>query len=257
MMPASRRPRIGVLCSTMTTPSGARRQHVPDAYVRRVEEAGGFPVLFPVADPAVVPEVLALVDGLLLVGGDDVDPAIYGAERPDLCEEFDRERDDFEIALVRAAAERGVPLLGVCRGLQVMNVALGGTLLEDVPALVPGALVHRLDGKDGSHEISVSEGSRLHALLGAAALDVNSHHHQSLARTAGRLAVVARSPDGVVEAAEDAAHPFLLGVQWHPERMATADSTRRLFLGLVRAAAARGAANGRASAAPAGGTGAS
>jgi putative glutamine amidotransferase len=244
-----RRPKIGVLCSTMTTPTGARRQHVPDAYVRRVEEAGGFPILFPVADPAVAPDVLGLVDGLLLVGGDDVDPRLYGAEFPDLCEEIDRARDDFEVALVRAAAEGGVPLLGVCRGLQVMNVALGGTLLEDVPRRVPGALLHRLDGKDGSHAITVTEGSRLHALLGATRLEVNSHHHQALARTAARLAVVAHSPDGVVEAAEDAAHPFFVGVQWHPERMVTADSTRRLFQGLVRAAGGRAAANGRAASA--------
>jgi putative glutamine amidotransferase len=252
--PPGRRPRIGVLCSTMAPKDGGgvRRQNVPDGYVRRVEEAGGFPILFPVADPAVVPDVLALSDGLLLVGGDDVDPAAYGANRPDLCEDVDRARDDFEFAVVRAAAEGGVPLLGICRGLQVMNVALGGTLFEDLPTRVPEAAPHRVSGRDGGHPVTAAAGSRLRALVGAERFDVNSHHHQAVARPAPRLAVVARAPDGVVEAAEDAAHPFFLGVQWHPERMETAESTRRLFLGLVRAARERARGDG-APVAPGGG----
>jgi putative glutamine amidotransferase len=232
------------------TKDGARRQHVPDAYVRRVEEAGGFPILFPTADPAFAPDAVALVDGLLLVGGDDVDPALYGAARPDLCEGVDRERDDFEAAVVREAVSKGVPTLGVCRGLQVMNVALGGTLLEDLPTRVPDAGLHRIP-EEGTHPVRVEAGSRLHALLAAAALETNSHHHQAIDRPAARLAVVARSADGVVEAAEDPAHPFLVGVQWHPERMAGADATARLFRGLVRAASARAAGEARGAATPA------
>ncbi|MFO0933639.1 MAG: gamma-glutamyl-gamma-aminobutyrate hydrolase family protein [Planctomycetota bacterium] len=232
------RPRIGIACSTMDAVDGrgVRRMHVPAPYVARVVEAGGLPLLFPVVDPAFVDDYLGLVDGLLLIGGDDVDPAAYGATpHPDLGP-VDVERDRFEIALTRAAAARDVPTLGVCRGLQVMNVALGGTLLQHLPAEVPDVLVH--GGRyDVCHDLAVVPGSRLARVLGVARTEVNSHHHQAVAMAAPSLVVTGTSSDGVVEAAEDASRRLFLGVQWHPERMEGADSTRRLFATLVEEAA--------------------
>ncbi len=232
------RPRIGIACSTMDEVEGrgVRRHHVPDPYVLRVVEAGGLPVLLPVVDPGLVGELLGLVDGLLVIGGDDVDPAAYDAPPHPQLGPVDPVRDRFEVALVRAAAAGDVPTFGICRGVQVMNVALGGTLIQHVPAEVDGALVH--GGRyDVCHDVAVVPGSRLANLLGTTTVAVNSHHHQAIARPAPSLVVTARSSDGVVEAAEDPTRRLMLGVQWHPERMATADSTRRLFEALVTGAA--------------------
>lgn len=231
------KPRIGVTCSTMSPEEGGGvpRLQVPEAYVRRVEEAGGLPLILPIANPAWACDYLALVDGLLVIGGDDVDPELYGATPHPRLGPVDRTRDDFEIALVRAARRTGLPTFGICRGVQVMNVALGGTLVQHVPEEVPGALVH--GGRaDDAHGIAVTPGSRLADVVGVTAVDVNSHHHQAIAAAAPGFVVTARSPDGVVEAAEIPDLPFFLGVQWHPERMATSESTRRLFRRFVEAA---------------------
>ena len=224
---------------------GVRRFHVPEPYVRRVEEAGGIPLILPVTDPRRAREALSLVHGLLLIGGDDVDPALYGAAcDPDLGP-IDRARDDFEVALARAAADALVPTLGICRGVQLMNVAYGGTLHQHIPTAVPHALSHA--GRyDEAHAVRVVSGSRLHAILDADEISVNSHHHQAVDRPAARLVVAATSRDGVVEAAEDPSHPFLVGVQWHPERMEAADSTRRLFQAFVAAALRAARKDGRA-----------
>jgi len=233
------RPRIGVTCSTMdeTEGRGVRRLQVPEPYVRRVEEAGGLALLLPVTDPARVAEYLGLVDGVLVIGGDDVDPSLYAAAPHPLLGPVDRARDLFEIEVVRRAAQGRVPTFGVCRGVQVMNVALGGTLHQHLPEDVPSVLAHG-GCYDEAHSVTVENGSLLASIVGAGALSVNSHHHQAIERSAPGLRVAARAPDGVVEAAELGGHPFLLGVQWHPERMETTDSTRRLFSAFVEAARA-------------------
>jgi putative glutamine amidotransferase len=244
------KPRIGITCGTMeaTTPGGVRRFHCPEPYVKRVVEAGGFPLLLPTTDPSDAKRYLGLVDGLLLIGGDDVDPALYGEDRhPDLGV-VDRPRDEFESALARLAADGQTPSLGICRGLQLLNVALGGSLFQHVPAQVAGSLDHRGTHADVHHHVAVSPGSRLAKAIGSGSLEVNSFHHQAIARPATRLRVVARSADGVVEGVEDSGHPFLVAVQWHPERMPTADSSRRLFRAFIDAAEARARA-GRAPAA--------
>jgi putative glutamine amidotransferase len=233
------RPRIGVTCSTMdeTEGHGVRRLQVPEPYVRCVEAAGGLALLLPVTDPSRVPEVLPIVDGVLLVGGDDVDPALYGAVPHPRLGPVHRPRDLFEIEVVRQAAAGGVPTLGVCRGVQVMNVALGGTLHQHLPETVPTTLPH--GGRfDEAHPVDVVPASRLAAILGRGPLSVNSHHHQSIERVAPGLAVTATAPDGVVEAAESPGPAFLLGVQWHPERLGSTDATRRLFAAFVAAAEA-------------------
>jgi putative glutamine amidotransferase len=230
------KPRIGVTCSTMSPKEGGgiRRLQVPEAYVRRVEEAGGLPLILPIADPAWACDYLALVDGLLVIGGDDVDPALYGARPHRKLGPVDRARDEFEIALVRAAARTSLPTFGICRGVQVMNVALGGTLVQDVPDEVPGALRH--GGRvDDEHGVVVTAGTRLAHVLDETVVRVNSHHHQAIAQPAPGFLVTARASDGVVEGAEIPEHPFFLGVQWHPERMDRSESTRRLFRRFVEA----------------------
>lgn len=207
-----------------------------EAYVRRCAAAGAeTEVLLWDGDPEADARRF---DALVLCGGDDVDPARFGEERHPTVELANSRRDEYEIRIVREAVARGVPLLGVCRGGQVMNVALGGTLVQHVPDL-PGALPH----KGGTrHEVDLVEGTLLRALAARPSASVNSYHHQAAGRVAPPLRVSARSRDGVVEALEgDPARPFLVGVQWHPEREGNDEPLAQgLFDALVQAAGKRG-----------------
>ncbi len=234
------KPVIGLTCSTASEggSKAVRRYSCPEAYVRRVEEAGGIPILLPVADPSRVPELVALVDGVILIGGDDVDPSMYGQPSHPRLGPVDRLRDEFEVAVARFAADESIPAFGICRGCQVMNVALGGTLIQDIPSEVDGALSHS-GRSDSAHDAAVTPGTRLHRLLGKKVVSVNSHHHQSVGVPAEGFDVTARSADGVIEAAELPGHVFFLGVQWHPERMPKSESTRRLFRAFLEAAQTR------------------
>jgi putative glutamine amidotransferase len=198
-----------------------------DDYVASIERAGGEPwVLDRHRDtPA---DVIAQADAVLLLGGDDVDPALYGEPPHATTTPAERGRDDYEFALVRGAVERDVPLLAICRGLQVMNVALGGTLIQDIPSQHPSVVPHAVDPSVKStrppdewkslvaHTIAVTPGSKLESLL-ADERNVNSRHHQAIKRPADGLVISATAPDGVIEAVERPASTFVLGVQWHPE----------------------------------------
>jgi putative glutamine amidotransferase len=213
-----------------------------DDYVESVRRAGGEPlVLRNTDDPA---EALARVDGLLLTGGLDVDPALYG-ETPHETTEVAAERDRFEVPLAQAAISRDVPLFAICRGVQVLNVAAGGSLVQDIPSAVTSDLNHAIDiPKDHvAHQVHVRPGTRLADALGPAAdLDtcpVNSRHHQSVARVAPSFVVSAASPDGVVEAIERPGAAFCLGVQWHPENFWKTGEFAGLFGALVEAATRR------------------
>jgi len=222
------KPRIGVVHQGHEEKLGA--------YVRRCTAAGAETEILPWDGN---PEADARrFDALVLCGGDDVDPERFGEERHPTVELADPRRDEYEIRIVREAAGRGVPLLGVCRGGQVMNVALGGTLVQHVPDL-PGALLHRGGTR---HEVEFVEGTLLRALAGRERASVNSYHHQAAGRVAPALRVSARSSDGVVEALEAGdSRPFLVGVQWHPEREGNDEPLAQgLFDALVRAAEKRG-----------------
>jgi gamma-glutamyl-gamma-aminobutyrate hydrolase PuuD len=205
-------------------------------YVRAVERAGGKVV--PILPGATSPElVLKDLDALVLTGGGDVDPETYRAAKHAKTSDVDRARDDLEIELVRRAKTLGLPTLCVCRGLQVLNVALDGTLIQHLPDEVGEDVAHAgAKGKDGLHGVEIESGSHLSRILGTTETKPASSHHQAIDRVAKGLRVVARSPDdGVVEAVEAEGHPWLIGVQWHPERSAE-PCQQKLFDDLVRTA---------------------
>ena len=194
-------------------------------YVEGVAEAGGVPVVLPPAgDERAAGAVIQSLDGLLLSGGSDLDPGYYGEEPvPELGVTLP-ERDAFEMALIGMALRRGMPVFGICRGMQVMNVALGGTLYQDLPSQWERDLLkHRQDTPkwQPTHEVSVREGSYIAEVMGCESVKVNSYHHQGVRNLAEGLVVTGRSSDGVVEAveAEDVSERWLLGVQWHAETM--------------------------------------
>jgi putative glutamine amidotransferase len=210
-----------------------------DDYVESVKRAGGDPVVLePTDDPA---RSLDRIDALLLTGGLDVDPALYG-EAPHATTEPDPVRDRFEIPLSRDAVARDLPLFAICRGVQVLNVAAGGTLVQDIPTAIDSTLDHSITlSKDVvAHPVRVTPGTRLAAALGPSApLDtcpVNSRHHQSIGRLAPSFVVSAVSPDGVVEAIERPASTFCVGVQWHPENFWRTGEFAELFERFVDAA---------------------
>lgn len=204
-------------------------------YAAAVHAAGGLPVFLPVLPTANVADYLAPLDGLLLPGGGDVDAELFGeAPHPDIGRVV-RELDDFEIALARLAVEADKPVFGICRGEQVLNVALGGTLVQHIPAQVPGAIRHGGNPiAEPSHAIDVPAASLLARILGAGSHAVNSTHHQSVRDVAPGLLVSAVCPeDGIIEAIEDPDARFCLGVQFHPEEMP--DRFAPLFAAFVAA----------------------
>jgi putative glutamine amidotransferase len=207
------------------------------SYVRAVQGAGGLAVLLPPDQGADPDEVLGLIDGLLLVGGTDVDPASYGAEPDPATTHTTPVRDEFELKLARRALEVDLPLLGVCRGMQLMNVAAGGSLVQDIDN-VP---LHRhTPGAFGDHFVELESGSLAERAAGQPRHAVKSHHHQGLGRIGDGLVVTGRAEDGEVEAVEAPDRRFALGVLWHPEE----DETSRLiaaFVDEVRASLARAA----------------
>lgn len=189
-----------------------------------------------------LPDALAGCNGLLLTGGVDVDPAAYG-ERPHPSVEIDLVRDAYELALARVALERELPVLAICRGAQVLNVAAGGSLVQDIPSALPGALRHTLNEPRHAiaHEVRLASGSVLAGLLGGAStVPVNSRHHQAIKRAGAGFVVSATSPDGVIEAIEKPAAGFCVAVQWHPENFWRTGEFRGLFDGFVAAAARHG-----------------
>ncbi|HLL97842.1 MAG TPA: gamma-glutamyl-gamma-aminobutyrate hydrolase family protein [Rubrobacteraceae bacterium] len=213
-------------------------------YVEGVAEAGGLPVVLPPVGGAQEAEVLlGGLDGLLLSGGSDLDPGYYGEEAVPELGVTVPERDAFEITLVEHALRRGIPIFGICRGMQVLNVALGGTLFQDLPSQMDHSVLlgHRQETPkwQPTHEVAVDAGSQVAGIMGTGELKVNSYHHQAIKDLASGLVVVAHAPDGVVEAVEwrDLSQRWLVGVQWHAEAMRdAAPQHRKLFEAHVSAA---------------------
>jgi putative glutamine amidotransferase len=239
------RPLIGVFTSERHAGRPAGLQRCDEAapanelrlglsYLRAIEAGGGLPVVLAPDDAAGADALLERLDGLCLAGGPDLDPLAYGAgERHERLGPTDLVVDAVELALARAADERGMPVLGICRGAQAMNVARGGTLRQHVDE-------HRQTEpcSEPAHPVVVVPGSFLAALTGGGRLDVNSFHHQATAHLGTGVRAVATAPDGTVEAIEDPSLPFWLGVQWHAEGMVERPEQLALFSGLVDAASA-------------------
>ena len=203
---------------------------IPFAYVRAVERAGGRALLVPPDDDG-VEETLDALDGLILSGGNDVDPAAYGAEPHAATGGVRPERDRGELALLEGALARDMPVLAVCRGSQLLNVARGGDLVQHLPDVVGDEKHKHTPGTFADHDVALEEGTRLKSLLGDRA-PVKSHHHQGFGRLGDGLRVAAHAEDGTIEAVEDPGRRFALGVLWHPE----AGEDMRLFEELVREA---------------------
>jgi len=243
------RPLIGVTTSEMREP----HRTLPDAagdppqremalgmvYLRAIERAGGVPVVLPPVGHDAIEELLDRLDGLCLSGGPDLDPDAYGQPPHHLLGEIEPDLDAFELALAAAADARGLPVLGICRGAQAMNVARGGTLHQHVDDVIEAGIAHRQaePGRVPTHAVAVEPGTRLAALIGGDALDVNSFHHQAIDRLGRDLVVAARSPDGLVEAVEDERAALYLGVQWHAEGLIHQPAQLALFGALIEAAA--------------------
>ncbi len=220
---------------------GITRCHRIADYIEAVAASGAEPVVLE-ADHG--PQgLLKDLDGLVLSGGGDVDPALFGEAPHPAYSPAEEGRDAAEIALVHAALVSKTPVLAICRGIQVLNVAAGGTLVQDIPTEVRHSLAHRIDKpKDfPAHEVAVSPGSKLASLLGADAsrpiVEVNSRHHQAVKAVAPGFHVTAKAIDGVIEALEsDDRSAFCVGVQWHPENFGADSRFRQLFRGLIHAA---------------------
>jgi len=244
-MTVSSRPMIGLTATTCPHPkSSAPMEALGRRYVEAIYDAGGLPLLIPTnVPPEAASVLLAGLDGLLLTGGGDIDPDRYGGQAHEAVHEVLPARDAMELALAKVAAAEGVPFLGVCRGLQIVNVALGGTLYEDLPSQYHRSLKHNRDAVIErsllTHTVKIAEGSRVRRLLGAEEIEVNSLHHQGIRVIAEGLKPVAWSSDGLVEAVELLDHPFGIAVQWHPEWLYRDHPIHQaLFCGLVGAAAA-------------------
>jgi putative glutamine amidotransferase len=214
-------------------------------YLESIRRAGGEPIEI-AASLDEAREVMARADGLLLTGGGDVDPTLYAEAAHSTFEAAEPGRDAFELALVRSAVERDLPCLAICRGMQVLNVAMGGTLVQDIPDQIPGAVNHSLREPRYAiaHEVWVARDSRTFEMLREHIEDgdvcqVNSRHHQAVRLVAPGFDVTATAPDGVIEAMEKPDATFCLAVQWHPENFWRTGEFRELFEGFVHAAGAR------------------
>ncbi len=235
----SARPRIGI---SLDADESKARYELKRTYVDAVLGAGGLPVLLPFVGPSEADEYLTLLDGLVLSGGAfDVPPALYGEETRPCCGPLIPERTETELRLLRSVLASGTPVLGVCGGMQLLNVAMGGSLHQDL-ATDAGIDGHQQPApKDvPSHDVDVAAATRLASLVAAGRLRVNSTHHQAVKAVGPGLLVTARAPDGVVEGIELPGHPFALGVQWHPESALNHEPRHAgIYRGLVRAAAER------------------
>ena len=235
-------PLIGLtLGRTQSASSPLPSATVSESYLRAVQNAGGIPVLIPASTSAEqLPSLFERLDGLLFTGGGDIDPQRFeGLPHPEIYD-IDEGRDTVELGLARLAAAQNRPFLGICRGIQIINVALGGSLFTDLAAQMPGALKHdhypNIPRDYLAHSVRLEAGSLLARSLGSNTAEVNSLHHQGVQHLAEGLSACAFAPDGLVEGVELPDHRFGLGVQWHPEWLQHLPAMRALFAAFIQAA---------------------
>lgn len=229
-------PRIGVTCSTTASTD---RYYVPRHYVEGIDATGGIPLLLsPLKSEDKLDTYLSLVDGLLLSGGADLDPVFYNQEPKSGMRRIDPEKDRLELKLGKSALERGIPILGICRGCQMLNVIGGGTLNQHIDGLK-----HWQNAPEAypTHEIEIRRGTKLFQILQTERIRVNTFHHQSVKDVASGFVVSATSKDGVIEGLESTTHPFAVGVQFHLEYLWKEDPAfKRIFSAFVEASKSRG-----------------
>ena len=242
------KPLIGLVAerwSSSTKHKNSRVQGQLSSYIDAILGAGGLPIIIPLLpDAEDLREIYARINGLILPGGGDLDPQQYLTPPHPATSSIDADRDEVELFLARRALADQMPLLGVCRGVQLFNVALGGNLYQDLPTEFPGCIDHYYHYPEYpldhiAHSVQVEEDSLLAQCVGSPIVQVNSRHHQAPRDVAPGLIVVGRAPDGVIEAIEMPSHPFALGLQWHPENLQAQPEMRGLFEKFV-AAAGRG-----------------
>ena len=216
-----KRPVIGIIPSLE---SGEGKIYTPTSYPKVIIAAGGNPIFFNFTrDEAIIEAYAEMVDGVLFSGGDDVNPSSYGEEQIWGCGDVVPLRDDFEIALLKVLLAKypEKPILGICRGCQILNVGMGGTLYQDLRSQVPGCIRHQQQQSShyASHKATVAEGSKLHEIYGSTEVMVNSFHHQAVKDLGAGLVITAHASDCIVEGFEKPDHPYFVAAQWHPERL--------------------------------------
>jgi putative glutamine amidotransferase len=210
---------------------------IRDRYIKAIEENGGLPVVLPpVNDSKIAKEILARIDGLLLTGsGPDIDPAHYGERQRFRFKKVHPKRNTFERELLKRAREKKMPILGICGGMQLLNVAGGGSLYQDLPQQLPQVLKHDHGGKP-SHPVEIKKGTLLSRIVKKHQLYVNSSHHQGVKEVAPGYVINAMAEDGVIEGIEATGFPFIVGVQWHPEYLHPDDQSRNIFKAFLKIA---------------------
>ncbi len=236
-MVLGQRPLIGLDCRYEADEKYEVRDQIGvyATYYRALTSAGALPVLIPVVDDrSVLSEYLALMDGFVFTGGLDVPPAAYGQEKHPATKECHPKRFAYDKLLAEQVLQRDIPVLAICLGQQLINVVYGGTLIQHIETEIRHTRVD--PGQDSFHSVTIEEHSLLHRILGATHLEVNSSHHQALDKLAPGLRVLARAPDGVIEAVQMTDRRFFIGVQWHPERLMDRREQQDLFKAFVAAA---------------------
>jgi putative glutamine amidotransferase len=232
-------PLIGITTYRHSNQQGYPQISISEAYAQAVSQAGGIPVLIPLGLSELQLDALqSRLDGVLLSGGGDIAPEIYGANPHPAVDHVDPDRDRVELRLFRKIIEKRMPFLGICRGIQVINVALGGTLYTHIPDQLPDALHHPfVEGNSRdflAHEVRIQPGSKIFGIMGQSSVMVNSMHHQGIDRLADDLQATSHAPDGLVEGVEMRGYNFGVAVQWHPECLTNHVSMLALFQSFVR-----------------------
>ena len=234
-------PLIGITPDTRRSPAGpsANKREplilLQERYAQAILNVGGIPLLLPILpSPMVIRQLTERLDGILVSGGNfDIHPRLYGEETIETLGEIKEDRTEFELALISSALARDLPVLGICGGAQAINVALGGSLYQDIATQIPRAMEHQQGGlkEVGGHQVKIHNGTRLKQIVGQESLEVNTTHHQAVKRLGTGLIVNATAEDGIIEGIESKNRSFVLGVQWHPEFLIHRDLYQRKIIG--------------------------